>query len=308
MVPRTDPCRVILSNYAGYGPDLSRYTAGLEAVDSPEVDAITVSGTNIFVGGSFTNIGGLTRVGLAKVSALGAGLVDPSWNMPGTNSISGYFPALAVGNSGADLVSGGSVAAVSALNDTPAGAGTATNRLTMVTNPSPVFKFTAAAYSVREGQGSIVVAVRKFGAGTGMVNYATPDLTATGGQDYQTRSGTLNFSANDKFQNLIITIADDLQPEGDERFAVTLTNASVGASIAGPATAIVTIVDNDIVGLSDSLTAARTRSIVVWASTSSLHRRARKRRQWFPSTPRRPVSLTSTTARSKPASASAVAL
>src|SRR6185369_8982455 len=84
--------------------------------------------------------------------------------------------------------------------------------------------------------------------------YTLSDLTAMVGVDYQLPSGHLNFSSTDKVKNISIIIADDLQLEGDELFSISLTNVSVGASIALPAAAIVTLVDNDIVGLSDSVT------------------------------------------------------
>src|SRR5205823_3159550 len=71
----------------------------------------------------------------------------------------------------------------------------------------------------------------------------------TGGTDYQTKTGTLTFSATDKFKNIIINIADDLQVESDETFAITLSNAT----IVLPATSIITIKDNDG-GSSDSFT------------------------------------------------------
>ena len=163
------------------------------------------------------------------------------------------FLTVADGAAGLSFVPGGSITAVSSLNNTTNGLGKNASVLTMSTNPNPIFKFSATTYSVREGQGNIVILVRKFGNGAATVDYATSDLTATGNVDYQTRTGTLNFSAADKFKNIIITVADDLQAEGDEQFSITLSNA-VSAVISGPATSVVTISDNDLSGLSDSLT------------------------------------------------------
>ena len=44
------------------------------------VNSLSAFGTNLFVGGSFANIGGQTRSGLAKLSTLGFGDADPLWN------------------------------------------------------------------------------------------------------------------------------------------------------------------------------------------------------------------------------------
>jgi V8-like Glu-specific endopeptidase len=256
-----------------------------EAYGRAIADTVAMRGEDIYVGGSFGSVAATPRYGFAflpvsdapqliqdsptnlfimrneadgpevthfRITSISGGTFYRSDGVTPVNA--GEFLTAAEGSAGLKFAPGGTVRAVSALNNTPAGAGTATNSLTMITNPSPAFKFSAVTYSVREGQGNIVVTVRKYGNGAASVNYATSDLSATGNLDYQTRSGTFNFSATDKVKNLIIAIADDLLLEGDEQFAITLTNSSTNAVIAGPATSIVTIVDNDIVGLADSLT------------------------------------------------------
>jgi len=306
------------------------------------VSGLGLNGTNLYVGGNFGNVGGYTRFGLAKVDALNAGAVDPTWSHDVGNTIgvegsanvqailvnnsdvygggnyfsiggvtrggfallsvphapqliqgtatnlfifpngadktTTYFKITAVANgplfksdgvtavnagdfittaegaAGLVFVPGGTVTAVSALGSTTAAAGAASASLTMVTNPAPLFKFAANAYLIREGQGSLIVTVNKYGNGAANVNYSTADISAIGGIRYQPRSGTFLFSATDKVKNLSIVIADDLAVEPDQTFGVTLSGASAGASIAGPATSIVTIIDNDGVGASDSLT------------------------------------------------------
>jgi len=49
-----------------------------------DVNALVLSGSDLFVGGNFTNIGGQTRNNLAKLNATGIGTVDATWN-PGAN-------------------------------------------------------------------------------------------------------------------------------------------------------------------------------------------------------------------------------
>lgn len=248
--------------------------------------ALLTAGRDLYVGGQFSEIGSADRFGFAflpvahapqliqdtptnlfifpngadgpeithfQITNVSVGALYLSDGVTPVNP--GNFITLAQGAAGLKFAPAGTITAVSTLNNTPAGAGTAAASLTMITNPTPVFKFSAPTYSVIEGQQTyIVIAVRKYGSGAGTVNYATSDITAVGGIDYQTVSGTNSFSAADKFKNIVIAIAYDLQPEGDKQFAITLTNASAGASIAGPATAVVTILEEANVGSAVPLT------------------------------------------------------
>jgi len=80
------------------------------------------------------------------------------------------------------------------------------------------------------------------------VRVTTRDGTAQHGADYRgyaTSSRTLRFTAGSRllYDYLYIPILDDRDPEQDETFQVTLTDA-VGAPISR-GTATVTIKDND---------------------------------------------------------------
>src|ERR1700683_5140200 len=70
------------------------------------VDALLVSGSELFVGGGFSSIGGQTRPWLAEVSTAGSGQADPTWD-PDPNG--GVF-ALAL--SGSDLFVGGQFSSI----------------------------------------------------------------------------------------------------------------------------------------------------------------------------------------------------
>jgi hypothetical protein len=166
----------------------------------------------------------------------------------------GDYITVSEGAAGLKFAVGGTLTVASALNATPAGEGSTSAHYTMLAVPPPVFTFGAPAYSVREGQGNVVVTVQKIGEGAATVDFSTADLSSTGGLDYESRTETLSFTSTDRLRNVIITIADDLEVEGDEQFQATLTNPETGASVAGIPSAVVTLMDNDGGGVSDSLT------------------------------------------------------
>ena len=64
------------------------------------------------------------------------------------------------------------------------------------------------------------------------VDYATADESATAGGDYTTTTGTLTISAGQLSVTFEVPVIDDSDPEGDETFAVNLSNAQ-GATIGG---------------------------------------------------------------------------
>jgi hypothetical protein len=70
------------------------------------VHAMAFSGTDLYVGGYFTSIGGQFRSSIAKLSTTGTGLADATWN-PNASGVS--FPAVfALAISGTELYAGGS--------------------------------------------------------------------------------------------------------------------------------------------------------------------------------------------------------
>ena len=75
------------------------------------------------------------------------------------------------------------------------------------------------------------------------VSYATANVTATAGSDYQSRTGTLTFAAGETRKTINIPILGDRRDEADETFVVRLSNA-VDAIFADNE-AVGTILDND---------------------------------------------------------------
>ncbi len=109
--------------------------------------------------------------------------------------------------------------------------------------------FSTAAYTVNENGGSaLITVIRQAGSAQTMtVNYATSDLTAHAGTDYTAASGTLTFAPGVFTRTFSVPIHDDLIQNGNRTFALTLSSPTPGgqASLGNPASANVTIIDNE---------------------------------------------------------------
>jgi len=116
-------------------------------------------------------------------------------------------------------------------------------------NESGMLRFSAASYSVNEDGGSVTITVNRTGGSTGAVSvdYATADDTANAGSDYSATSGTLDWDEGEvAAKNFMVNIIDDDDAEGEETLTVILSNATGGATIGSPDTAVLTIVDHAV--------------------------------------------------------------
>jgi hypothetical protein len=120
--------------------------------------------------------------------------------------------------------------------------------------PAGSLQFSASGFSVAESGGSVAISVTRTGgsAGAVSVDYATSDGSATAGSDYTASGGTLSFADGETSQSFSVAILDDTLSEGDEGFSLTLANVVGGASLGTPATANVTITDDDTPPTQDS--------------------------------------------------------
>jgi len=64
------------------------------------------------------------------------------------------------------------------------------------------------------------------------VDYATSDDSATAGDDYTSTSGVVTVVAGSVASEILVAVAGDTNPEGDERLTVVLTNTSANARLA----------------------------------------------------------------------------
>ena len=110
-------------------------------------------------------------------------------------------------------------------------------------------QFAASGYSVNESAGTITITVTRTGGSDGAVTvaYSTANGSATAGQDYTAVAGTLSWAAGDSAaKTFTILILDDALVEGNETVAIAISNPTGGASLGSPASATLTIVDNDV--------------------------------------------------------------
>jgi len=115
-------------------------------------------------------------------------------------------------------------------------------------NPAPgTLSLSAATYSANESSVTRTIVVNRTGGsfGTVQVNYATSDGSATAGQDYTAQSGTLTFLNGEVVKTFDIPINNDTLDENDETVLIGLSFPTNGSFISAPATAVMTIIDND---------------------------------------------------------------
>jgi hypothetical protein len=114
------------------------------------------------------------------------------------------------------------------------------------TSPGVLY-FSSSGYSIMEDAGSLTLTVKRI-AGSGgdvTVDYATADISATAGADYQTSLGTLRLADGASIQSFSIPIFDDTAKEGTETFRVTLSNPTGGVALGSPSSVEVAILDDE---------------------------------------------------------------
>lgn len=120
-----------------------------------------------------------------------------------------------------------------------------------VAPPQPVgtLQFSSSSYATAEGQGSVLITATRSGGSNGgvTVQYSTAPGSATAGSDYQAVNGTLAWGNGDtSAKTFSVPVVDDTLVEPTETFSVLLSSPTGGATLGSPATATITIVDNDV--------------------------------------------------------------
>ncbi len=113
-----------------------------------------------------------------------------------------------------------------------------------VSNP----KISIANASISEGDSGVkemtfTLSLDKTSSSVVSVDFATANGSAKAPDDYESKSGTLEFAAGEKSKNLKITVKGDEEAEGNEEFFINLSNP-VNATLAN-AKATGEIIDDD---------------------------------------------------------------
>jgi hypothetical protein len=108
-------------------------------------------------------------------------------------------------------------------------------------------QFSAMGSTVSEGAGSLVITLVRTGdtSRAFKVDFESSDGTAHEQSDFTTARGRLFFASGETSKTITLLITDDGRAEGDETFFVMLSGSSDGVRLGSPATAIITIKDND---------------------------------------------------------------
>ena len=113
-------------------------------------------------------------------------------------------------------------------------------------------QLSSATYNVNENGGSATITITRTAGSAGAVgaHFATSNGTATAGSDYTAVTQTVSFANGDATNKTVaIPILDDVLVEANETVNLTLSSPTGGATLGNPATAVLTIIDNDAPGL-----------------------------------------------------------
>ncbi len=136
------------------------------------------------------------------------------------------------------------------VSDQRGGLSTATVAITVKVPPVKpgVIVFSSDTFSVKENA-QVTIKLRRTGGHDGIVSVviATADGTAISGEDYVAANDTITWQDGDTGdKSFIVVTIDDTVVEPDETVQLSLTNVTGGATLGSPASAVLTIVDDDV--------------------------------------------------------------
>lgn len=168
------------------------------------------------------------------VTGLPAGTYGITYSSPGISNVS--RPDVTIPAGGTITTQGGSSGAVTIFQKS---------------GPTPIpgtLQFSAATFSIGENGGQATITVTRAGGSSGAVSvsYAASSGTAAAGSDFTAASGTLSWAAGETAsKTFAVPITDDALAEASETVTLTLSGPTGGAILGTPATATLTITDND---------------------------------------------------------------
>jgi predicted alpha/beta superfamily hydrolase len=140
--------------------------------------------------------------------------------------------------------------------------------------PKVAVRFSQSVYWATEGNQAVWLSVERgndVGQEAFTVDYATSDLTATAGLDYEGGSGVLSFASGETNKAIAVEILNDEARGNEESFRVTLSNVTGLAELGTPASATVRILQDTVLRALSSganLTHAQERESVTFSFTS----------------------------------------
>ncbi len=257
----------INSGASGSGNGTVSYSVTANQSTSQRTGTMTIAGQTFTVtqdGAACSYNISPTSNSVSAAAAAGSVTVTATPGCAWTATSNASFITVPPGTSGTD---NGTVNYSVSANSGPQRSGTLTiaGQTFTVTQAAPLMmQFSSAGYSVNEGDGRVTLTVTRTGdtSNASSVDYQTADTDtftvgcadtvnnqggAYGRCDFATVVATLTFAPGDTSRTLTVPIIDDAHVEGDETFQVKLMNGG-SATIGPPATATVTIHDNDVPG------------------------------------------------------------
>jgi hypothetical protein len=107
-------------------------------------------------------------------------------------------------------------------------------------------QFSQPTFTAVENTLAATIRVTRTGGTTGTVSvdFGTFDGTAKANHDYTPTLGTLQFNNGEDTKDIVVPLIDNTLPDGNRAFGIVLVNP-VGAVLAMPSQAVVTIADNE---------------------------------------------------------------
>ena len=134
-------------------------------------------------------------------------------------------------------------------NEAPSSGGSSSSNssATSQTSSTPMIKFSALAYEVRENVAGATITVLRSGSTSSAVgvSYTTVNKTAYAGSEYTTTNGTLTFAVGETSKTFTVPILDDSSVDGKKSLTLTLS-APTGGAVLGTSSVLLSISDNEI--------------------------------------------------------------
>ena len=139
--------------------------------------------------------------------------------------------------------------------------------------PVGTLQLTASSYTVSQAAGTLTVTVDRVGGSNGAVSaaYSAVDGTAVAGTDYTAPTGALDWASGDTSPKTFSVAVSNKTPfSGTRSFTLKLSNASGGATLSSPSSAIVNITGDAAAAVGALQLASATSSVAQSAGTLTI--------------------------------------